>query len=211
MHSAFAHIRIGLSLYYDVLSWLSGMQDSISALLDIVGSSQMPEVWSALSPHVKAEIAALMNEDSETCVQFLIQALQENVLNVVDLRGMVGRIVEQDLRILCNMFLSVGGNEFNFIRRSGLYFGFLFGIFQVRPMLRLAAFSRWPSRECQLVYVIPDASLTMPLTVTRSIGFFCSTGRREQLVIFCSNANGCTRLIASFFRVERCVRLFLPK
>ena len=29
------------------------------------------------------------------------------------------------------MFLRTGGEEFDFIRRSGFYFGFLFGLFQV--------------------------------------------------------------------------------
>ena len=59
------------------------------------------------------------------------------MLEIVNVRAMLGRIVDKDKSLLSNIFLKVGGNEFVFIKRSGFYFGFVFGIIQVRC-------GRWP-------------------------------------------------------------------
>lgn len=93
--------------------------------------SQLPDVWAALSPHVKQDIVASVLEYSEAYIARLMAALQRNILSIMDLKGLMTRIVRDDKQILCDMFLTTGGAEFDFIRRSGFHFGFAFGLVQV--------------------------------------------------------------------------------
>lgn len=65
--------------------------------------------------------------------------MQAHALEVVNLRNLVGDIVNGDKQLLSNIFLDVGAREFVVIRRSGLYFGFLFGLLQARHAARTAA------------------------------------------------------------------------
>lgn len=111
------------------------LQETTRALVGEVARAQLPDVWAALSPEVRTAVAQHAQHESGAYVTALMQALQRDILNVVDLRGSMVRIVLADKTILNDMFLTTGGAEFAFIRRSGLYFGFLFGLMQVRRAL----------------------------------------------------------------------------
>src|SRR5690606_33937960 len=49
----------------------------------------------------------------------------------LDLEQVVVDAVIEDRSLMSRMFLDVGTEEFKFIERSGLYFGFLFGLVQM--------------------------------------------------------------------------------
>ena len=57
--------------------------------------------------------------------------VKSNISELFDLRGMVVQALEADKELLNQIFLRVGKDEFRFIERSGLYFGFLFGLIQM--------------------------------------------------------------------------------
>jgi uncharacterized membrane protein YheB (UPF0754 family) len=123
-----------------VLKWL---QASTRELVDKVARAEAPDVWAAMSEPVKAALVDDVAAGSERYILLLMVALQREILNILDLKGLMGRIVANDKQILCDMFLSTGGKEFVFIRRSGFYFGFLFGLFQACACcMRLQSLSR---------------------------------------------------------------------
>ena len=105
-------------------------------MMERVAATEAPAIWRSLSPHVKAaaqaEVAALAHSYTAT----LLAALQEDILSVVNIRAMVARLVAANRELLSIMFLEVGGNEFTFVKRSGLYFGFLFGLIQVHHSIQ---------------------------------------------------------------------------
>ena len=108
------------------------LQETTRTLVEAVARAQLPDIWAALSPGVRHAATAAAQRETGAYVVALMRALQRDILDVVDLRGSMVRIVLEDKTILNDMFLTTGGREFVFIRRSGLYFGFLFGVMQVR-------------------------------------------------------------------------------
>jgi uncharacterized membrane protein YheB (UPF0754 family) len=107
------------------------MQDTVRDLVAKVATQEAPNLWTALSPHVRDQVVQTLALDAESYITDLLVALQHHILNVVNLRHLVGRIVERDKGLLSEVFLRVGGREFVFVKNSGLYFGFLFGLPQV--------------------------------------------------------------------------------
>lgn len=126
------------------------VQETTRTLVEEVARAQVPDVWAALSPDVRAAVAQHAQRESGAYITALMEALQREILDVVDLRGSMVRVVLADKMILNDMFLTTGGAEFVFIRRSGLYFGFLFGLIQVRStrcaQRRVACRSGWEGR-----------------------------------------------------------------
>lgn len=57
--------------------------------------------------------------------------MQEHVEDVVDVKEFTVRYCVENKHLLVKIFQECGENEFIFIRRSGMYFGFLFGIIQM--------------------------------------------------------------------------------
>jgi uncharacterized membrane protein YheB (UPF0754 family) len=56
--------------------------------------------------------------------------MQEHIDDILDLRTMCIKQSVENKELVVNIFQECGENEFRFIRNSGFYFGFLFGIFQ---------------------------------------------------------------------------------
>jgi len=84
-----------------------------------------------LPEYVKNEIVKTVIERSPLFLETLIDALKENVYEILDLKSMVVRLAEENKDKVVQMFKDVGANEFRFIEVSGLYFGFLFGLVQM--------------------------------------------------------------------------------
>ena len=74
-----------------------------------------------------------------------------NVGDLIDIEGMSVYAARKDPEFMNRMFLDVGKEEFIFIERSGLYFGFLFGLGQ---MLTWYLFPTW--------WVLPTFSRDQP-------------------------------------------------
>lgn len=129
------------------------MQDTTRELVDKVARSELPDVWVALSKPVKDEILQALLQDSERFIEILVVELQMNIRTILDMKGLMASIVANDKQVLCDMFLRTGGEEFDFIRRSGFYFGFLFGLFQT------------------LVYYFYDAAWVLPVAGF-AVGYF---------------------------------------
>lgn len=52
------------------------MQAEVGGVVDRVARAEAPDVWSAFSPHVRAEIVDIMAEQSTEFIAELLQALQ---------------------------------------------------------------------------------------------------------------------------------------
>ena len=57
--------------------------------------------------------------------------VKDNIENIFNIKEMVINRLTEDKELLNNMFLKCGKEEFKFIERSGLYFGFIFGLIQM--------------------------------------------------------------------------------
>ena len=61
----------------------------------------------------------------------LIADVADEIEDLIDFKHMLVTRLEGDKELLNRLFLEAGSVEFRFIVRSGLYFGFLFGLIQL--------------------------------------------------------------------------------
>ena len=111
---------------------VSGLLDGrLEAYTDEVMFYGSPGVWSKVPQVVRDSVHARVRERMPQFVDALVQDIAENIENLVDFKEMLVVTLEADRDLLNRLFLEAGEAEFRFIVRSGLYFGFLFGLVQL--------------------------------------------------------------------------------
>ncbi|MFQ5583617.1 MAG: hypothetical protein ACE5GL_04205 [Calditrichia bacterium] len=90
-----------------------------------------PEVWEVLPEMIKRMIYNMVRQNLPEVIHNMMKDIGENVEKTVDLKHTVIKALKNDKRLVNKIFLKCGEVEFKFIIRSGFYFGFLFGIFQM--------------------------------------------------------------------------------
>jgi uncharacterized membrane protein YheB (UPF0754 family) len=90
-----------------------------------------PVVWETAPEVLKTRIFQKVSHDLPEVVENLMTDVKTDITNLFDLKGMVVEALESDPELLNLIFLEAGKEEFKFIERSGFYFGFLFGLFQM--------------------------------------------------------------------------------
>jgi len=104
-------------------------------VLETIAEEYAPRTWTTLSESVRNEIRRKCLEDSEQGISKAITGMMEqahsNVAQVFDLRELLVDILTRDKQLVNDIFLKCAANEFRFIRVSGIYLGFLFGLCQM--------------------------------------------------------------------------------
>ena len=112
--------------------WLDqGLSEQVERVAPALGQSLDDAAWAQLQALVRSEIEAIVAE--------ALEDIAANIEQILDLRYIVKDTLNQRRYLLAEIFLRVGGPELNFIRNSGFYFGFLFGIPQ------MIVWAIWPS------------------------------------------------------------------
>ena len=88
-------------------------------------------LWRSLPNLVKGRIYSRVREEMPALVHELMQEVSEQIEDLVDFKHMLVTQLEGDKDLLNRLFIESGEEEFRFIVRSGLYFGFLFGLVQL--------------------------------------------------------------------------------
>ncbi len=96
-----------------------------------------PVLWESAPKVLKSRIYQRMSEDLPEVVEEIMEDIKMNISDLFDLKAMVVEALENDRELLNQIFLKVGETEFRFIERSGMYFGFLFGVIQMGVFLFL--------------------------------------------------------------------------
>ena len=94
-------------------------------------AERAPETWEQAPDAVKAQIRQLVRVDLEKVAVAILSDVSDDIESIIDLQDIVVKSAERERHVIGDMFQSVGADEFEFIRRSGAYFGFLFGIVQM--------------------------------------------------------------------------------
>jgi uncharacterized membrane protein YheB (UPF0754 family) len=88
-------------------------------------------LWDNLPEPVRGAVYARVREELPGLVRDTFHDVDRQIESLIDLKDMVvGRLVAQP-QLLNRLFLECGAAEFRFIIRSGLHFGFLFGLVQL--------------------------------------------------------------------------------
>ncbi|QDZ21922.1 hypothetical protein A3770_06p44400 [Chloropicon primus] len=103
---------------------------SLYKVVDGLGQEQLPNVWSLVPRSALDECVVFLSEDIDRYVEGLMEELKENIEDVMDLKHLVVSIALNEKELVVDMFQQVGEQEFEFIRLSGFFFGFAFGVIQ---------------------------------------------------------------------------------
>jgi len=112
----------------------------VSEVVHEAGQKHCPKLWEYLPLSVRAQIEEKVVEGAGPMMSAFVRDLQKNITEVFDLKHCVVERMVGDKALLNEMFLTCGTKEFEFIRISGFYLGFLFGILQ---MIAWMFFKQW--------------------------------------------------------------------
>ena len=111
------------------------MEDSTLLMMDTVinevAMEFMPHIWESLPKEVKDDIVITTNAESDTLIARIMKDMIEHVDQVVDIKHLTVETCVAHKDLVVKIFQECGDVEFVFIRRSGFYFGFLFGLCQM--------------------------------------------------------------------------------
>jgi uncharacterized membrane protein YheB (UPF0754 family) len=91
----------------------------------------MPLVWKNLPKPRKEKIYQDAANEFPHAIETIMNEIKDHIEELFDVKSMVVQELTTNKKLLNYIFLKVGKDEFKFIEKSGLYFGFLFGIVQM--------------------------------------------------------------------------------
>lgn len=100
-------------------------------IVEDVISENYPRAWESIPKIVKEKTYARIHQEIPVVIERIVHDLQFNIKELFDIRTMVVDAFVRNRQLLNDLFLRCGGKEFLFIGRSGLIFGFLFGLIQM--------------------------------------------------------------------------------
>lgn len=114
------------------------IERTVEQVLEETAARYAPEMWANAPEAAKGPIRQMVRADVQRVMVDILAEMGERIEEILDLEAIVIETAERDRKIIGDMFQTVGHKEFKFIKVSGAYFGFLFGIAQ------MAAWVQWP-------------------------------------------------------------------
>jgi len=87
-----------------------------------------PALWASLPVQGKNMVYARVEYDIPNVVTNMLSDVQHNISEILNIRDLVVSHLVENPELINEIFQKSGEKEFPFIERSGLYFGFMFGI-----------------------------------------------------------------------------------
>lgn len=105
--------------------------DLLPELIEQTVKDVSPKTWELLPESIKTEIMRKASEDANQVVIESVRDIMAEIEDLLDIKRMSIDALMRDKSFLVDIFLECGREEFKFIERSGLIFGFLFGCIQM--------------------------------------------------------------------------------
>lgn len=107
------------------------IEPQVEQLVEEVMSGEQEQIWALVPRTAKLVVYEMVRQRMPTAVDAMMEDVGEHIEEMVDLRQMVSSRLKEEPRLVNRIFLECGQSEFKFIVRSGLYFGFAFGLIQM--------------------------------------------------------------------------------
>ena len=107
------------------------MDGRLEAYTDEILFYEYPTMWKLLPRAFKEGVYERVRAEMPKLVDGLMADAANHIEDLIDFKHMLVTRLENDKDLLNRLFLDAGEEEFKFIVRSGLYFGFLFGLVQL--------------------------------------------------------------------------------
>ncbi|ULQ46422.1 DUF445 family protein [Flagellatimonas centrodinii] len=106
------------------------MTAAVEDIADEVMNEHHPTLWVSLPAVIRRRLLNNLKAEVPAVVRDITRDVRRNVHEVFNLKDMVVSKLIRERTLINRIFLETGHAEFKFIGRSGLYFGFLFGVVQ---------------------------------------------------------------------------------
>lgn len=100
-------------------------------IIETVAVEYVPKTWKNLPELVKKEIQTKCLDDCSQAISGMMATGTHDLARIFDPRDIIVRMFTQDKQLMNDIFLKCAAQEFVFIRVSGFYLGFLFGLVQM--------------------------------------------------------------------------------
>lgn len=105
--------------------------DNIEEITRQVAIQFQPGLWESIPESVRKIVIGRVQKQAPQIVQNMMDAVKDDIDNVFDLKDMVVTNLVRDKVLLNRIFREAGDQEFAFIRRAGIWFGFVIGLIQM--------------------------------------------------------------------------------
>lgn len=103
----------------------------VEEYVDEIMLQEYPTVWENLPAGARRLVVSRVREALPGRVHDLVAEVTDNINELLDVKALVTDRLDGDKRLLNRIFQECGEREFRFIIKSGLYFGFAFGLIQM--------------------------------------------------------------------------------
>ncbi|GAA6185079.1 MULTISPECIES: DUF445 domain-containing protein [Alteromonadaceae] len=104
------------------------LKQVLRKVINQVMQESAPQIWASMPVQAKNLVYKRVEADIPNMVTKMIDDFQHNVEEILDIKELVVSHLVNEPELINEIFLKSGEKEFPFIERSGLYFGFLFGL-----------------------------------------------------------------------------------
>ncbi|WP_230656539.1 hypothetical protein [Psychrobacter sp. I-STPA10] len=104
---------------------------NLDELIDEIMNERSETLWSNIPFAVRRRIYAYAHQELPNIMQSMVVDMTYQIEDLVDMRQMIVRTMENDRRLMVKMFLKVGQKEIDFIWHISALIGFVFGIVQM--------------------------------------------------------------------------------
>ncbi len=107
------------------------IDDVTEQVIDEVANKHAKAMWDNAGEFMQDKVRALVRTEVVEVSRAIAMDMADDIDDIMDIEKTVLEAMERHKALMGEMFYEVGRQEFKFIERSGLYFGFLFGLFQM--------------------------------------------------------------------------------
>ncbi len=129
---------------FDAGDFSSNLDSAIDELTDQILEESAQKYGAAMWDHLdepqRLIVRGVLRGEVKQVAINIVRDMGENIEEILDLSDVVVDAAERDKALIGQMFQRVGNAEFAFIKRSGAYFGFAFGLVQLVAWL---VFPKW--------------------------------------------------------------------
>lgn len=104
------------------------LKQVLRRIVNQVMEESAPTLWASLPVQGKNLVYKRVEADIPNVVRKMIEDLKHNIDEILDIKELVVKLLVDEPELINEIFLKAGEKEFPFIEKSGLYFGFLFGL-----------------------------------------------------------------------------------
>ncbi len=104
------------------------LKQVLRRIVNQVMEESAPNVWASLPVQGKNLVYKRIEADIPNVVKKMVDDFKHNIDEILDIKELVVKMLVDNPELINEIFLTAGEKEFPFIEKSGLYFGFLFGL-----------------------------------------------------------------------------------